>query len=96
MWLEPKGGRVRQTEIRLHDRIRPPDQAAGGEQPARDQDLTSHVTVIFAPDANVGTWVPVEMRERYTDSWGEVTTGRATYANYRNFRTSARIVRPGG
>jgi hypothetical protein len=96
VWLEPKGGRVRRTEIRLHDRIRPPDQAAGGEQQARDEDLTSRVTVIFAPDANVGTWVPVEMRERYADSWGEVTTGRATYANYRRFRTSARIVRPGG
>ena len=42
----------------------------------------------------MGTWVPVEMRERYDNSWGEVTTGRATYTNYRKFRTSARLVPP--
>ena len=94
VWLEPKGGRVRRTEIRLQDRIRPPDQAAGGEQQARDVDLTSRITVIFGPDANVGTWVPIEMREQYTNSWGEVTTGRATYTNYRRFRTAGRIIRP--
>jgi hypothetical protein len=35
------------------------------------------------------------MRERYDNAWGEVTTGRATYTNYRRFRTSGRIVRPG-
>jgi hypothetical protein len=96
VWLEAQGARVRRTEIRLQDRMRPVDQAAGGEQHARDEDLTSRITVIFAPDANVGTRVPVEMRERYTNSWGDVTTGRATYANYRRFRTSGRIVRPGG
>jgi len=48
------------------------------------------------PDVQVGAWVPVDMRERYDNSWGEVTTGHARYSNYRRFRTSGRLVRPGG
>lgn len=40
--------------------------------------------------------VPVDMRERYDNSWGEVTTGHARYSHYRRFRTSGRLVRPGG
>jgi hypothetical protein len=95
VWLEPNGGRVRRTEIRLQDQLRPPAQAGGEQQHARDEELTSRITVTFGPDANVGTWVPLEMHERYDNSWGEVTTGRATYTNYRRFRTSGRIVRPG-
>ena len=94
MWLEASG-RVRRTEIRLRDRVLPP--AAGGreEDRVRDEDLASRITVSFRPDQNVGAWVPLEMRERYDNSWGEVTTGHARYSNYRRFRTSARLVRPG-
>jgi hypothetical protein len=94
VWLDAREGRVRRTEIRLQDRVLPPPEV-GGEHQTRDEELTSRITVVFGPDSNVGTWVPVEMRERYDNSWGEVTTGRATYANYRKFRTTARLVRPG-
>jgi hypothetical protein len=52
--------------------------------------------VDFRDDAGVGAWVPAEMRERYGNSWGEQTTGHATYGNYRRFQTSVRLVRPGG
>ena len=61
----------------------------------RDEELVSRITVVFGPDAQVGVWVPVDMRERYDNSWGEVTTGHARYSNYRRFRTSGRLVRPG-
>jgi len=94
VWLDPREGRVRRTEILLRDLVLPPPDV-GGQQHARDEELTSRITVVFGPDANVGTWVPVEMRERYDNSWGEVTTGRATYTNYRKFRTTARLVGPG-
>ena len=94
VWFDARDGRVRRTEIRLRDRVLPPPEAVE-EQRKREEDLTSLITVVFGPDANVGTWVPVEMRERYDNSWGEVTTGRATYTNYRRFRTTARLVRPG-
>ena len=94
VWLDPREGRVRRTEILLRDLVLPPPEV-GGQQHARDEELTSRITVVFGPDANVGTWVPVEMRERYDNSWGEVTTGRATYTNYRKFRTTARLVGPG-
>ena len=94
VWLDPREGRVRRTEIILRDLVLPPPEV-GGQQLSRDEELTSRITVVFGPDANVGTWVPVEMRERYDNSWGEVTTGQATYANYRKFRTTARLVGPG-
>jgi hypothetical protein len=44
-----------------------PPPEVGGQ--ARDEELSSRITVVFGPDANVGTWVPVEMRERYDNSW---------------------------
>jgi hypothetical protein len=34
------------------------------------------------------------MRERYDNSWGETTTGQATYSNFRRFRTSGQLIRP--
>lgn len=93
VWFDAREGRVRRTEIQLRDRTEvSPEEAA--QHLARDEELTSRITVVFAPDSNVATWVPVEMRERYDNSWGEVTTGRATYSNYRRFRTSGRLVRP--
>ncbi len=95
VWVDARDGRVHRTEIYLRDRV-PASAEAAAEHAEPDQDLSSRITVVFGPDPNVGTWVPVEMRERYDNSWGEVTTGYATYTNYRRFQTSVRIVRPGG
>lgn len=94
VWLDARGERVHRTEIHLRDRVLPSN---GGreEERLRDEELVSRITVVFGPDARVGTWVPVEMRERYDNSWGELTTGHARYSNYRRFRTSGRLVRPG-
>ncbi len=60
----------------------------------RDDSLVG-ITVTFGPDPNVGVWVPLEMRERHDNSWGETTTGHAQYGRYRRFLTTARLVRPG-
>ncbi len=95
VWFDASEGQVRRTEISLRDGA--PQPAAGGreEDRVREEWLTSRITVTFAPDPGVTAWVPVEMRERYDNSWGETTTGHALYSRYRRFRTTARLVRPG-
>jgi hypothetical protein len=94
VWFDERTGRIRRTRLELRDHIVPTSDGDGERD--RDQELASSITVDFAPDANVGVWVPVEMRERYDNSWGETTTGHATYGNYRRFQTSVKLVRPGG
>ena len=94
VWLDAREGRVHRTEIRLRDRM-PVSPEEASQHLARDEELTTQITVVFGPDTNVGAWVPLEMRERYDNAWGEVTTGRATYTNYRRFQTSGRLIRPG-
>lgn len=91
VWFTDGEWRVRRTQIELRDRVVPlPEEATQ----VREEELTSRITVTFGPDENVGTWVPLEMRERYDHSWGETTTGHATYGNFRRFRTSGRLIRP--
>jgi hypothetical protein len=51
------------------------------------------VTVDFQKDLRLGTWVPWRMVEQYTGS-GELVTGTASYANFRKFDTSIRVVVP--
>jgi|GEM_PF-822553 len=94
VWVDAADGRVRRTELTLRDRLYIPTTEPG-DGPLQDDLLTSPLTVVFGPDAQVGTWVPVEMREQYDSSNGEQTLGRATYANYRRFRTGGRVVGPG-
>lgn len=94
VWFDERTGRVRRTTLEVRDYIVPTSDGDGDRD--RDQELTSRITVDFRHDANVGTWVPAEMRERYDNSWGEQTTGHATYSNYRRFQTSVKLVRPGG
>ena len=93
VWVDAADGRVRRTELTVRDRLYIPTTEAG-DAPLQDDLLTSRLTVVFGPDAQVGTWVPVEMREQYDSSKGEQTLGRATYSNYRRFRTGGRVVGP--
>lgn len=51
------------------------------------------ITVDYAHVAAVPVPVPVRMTERYVAPTGEVVSGEATYANFRQFQTSGRIVR---
>jgi len=94
VWFDAATGRVRRTSLEVRDYIVPTSNGDGSRD--RDQELTSRIEVDFRHDAGVGAWVPAEMRERYDNSWGEQTTGQATYSNYRRFQTSVRLVRPGG
>lgn len=93
VWFDEMTGRVRRTSLEIRDYIVPTSNGDGSRD--RDQELTSRIEVNFRPDGGVGAWVPAEMRERYDNSWGELTTGHATYGNYRRFQTSVRLVRPG-
>ncbi len=94
VWFDAHDGRVHRTEVHVRDRV-PAPKESGNEHSAPDQDLSSRITVVFGAAPTVQAWVPLGMRERYDNAWGEVTTGRATYANYRRFRTSGRMLRPG-
>jgi hypothetical protein len=94
VWFDDRTGYIRRTSLDLRDHIVATSDGDGERE--RDQELSSRITVDFAPGANVGVWVPIEMRERYDNSWGETTTGHATYSNYRRFQTSVKLVRPGG
>lgn len=93
VWVDAADGRVRRTELTLRDRLYIPTSEPG-DAPMQDDLLTSRLTVVFGPDAQVGTWVPLEMREQYDSSNGEQTLGRATYSNYRRFRTGGRVLGP--
>ena len=37
--------------------------------------------------------VPIRMEERYVTRTGAIVAGEATYANFRRFETSGRIIR---
>jgi hypothetical protein len=48
------------------------------------------VTYDYAPDIPVP--VPVRMSERFTTRGGALVAGDATYANFRQFETSGRVL----
>jgi hypothetical protein len=83
IWLTPSGVVVR-TKIAITD---PPSRLR----------LTMEVT--HRRDAKLGGWLPVRMEETYSQrreggTVREEIDCQATYANYRRFETSARIVPP--
>jgi len=51
------------------------------------------ITVFYGQASGMPVMVPLRMDERYDTRSGEIVAGEATYANYRQFETSARIVR---
>ena len=73
--VDPDSGTVLETEIRLSH------PSVGRDVRATD----ASAEVRFALDANVNLWVPVEMRESYTERRGGRTSSTARYANYRKF-----------
>ena len=74
--IEPASGRVAETTLVAHE-------------PERDLDVRSSVR--FAPDVRLDVVVPVAMSEHYETRDRQVTTGVATYTNYRRFRVDVRI-----
>jgi hypothetical protein len=51
------------------------------------------ITVFYGHAPGIPVPVPVRMDERYVARSGELVAGEATYANFRQFQTSARIIR---
>ncbi len=72
-WIDPTSGRVVQSEL-----------ITGDGRIGR----TARITVRYQPNAGVGLWVPVEMKEVYesTDPGRRfpLVVGTATYANHQN------------
>jgi hypothetical protein len=56
------------------------------------KDVEGSITVSYGSAPDIPVLVPVRMAERYVIRSGELVTGEATYANFRRFKTSARIV----
>ncbi len=50
------------------------------------------ISVYYGQAAGIPVPVPIRMAERYVTSSGAVVAGEATYANFRQFETSARII----
>ena len=50
------------------------------------------IPVFYGHAAGIPVPVPIRMNERYVTRTGEVVIGEATYANFRQFETSARII----
>ena len=72
--LDPVSGRVIETQLELH-------HPSTGGRLATDVE----VKVRFALEPRLNLWVPVEMRESYSDRGGGQTDGTARYRNYRQF-----------
>ena len=68
-------GRVIETELEFHH------PSVGSERRATD----AKATVRFALEPTLNLWVPVEMRESYSERLGGSTESTARYRNYRQF-----------
>jgi hypothetical protein len=56
--------------------------------------ITATLETTYAPDENVGMWVPVRFTERYSvgsKDQEDVTTCDSIYTNYRRFDVTVRI-----
>lgn len=73
--LDPMSGRVIETQLELYHPY------AGLGRPATD----AMATVRFALEPRLNLWVPLEMRERYSERIGGSTSSTARYRNYRQF-----------
>lgn len=51
------------------------------------------ITVSYGHAPGIPVRVPVRMEERYVARTGEIIGGEATYANFRQFQTSVRVIR---
>ena len=64
---------MRQIEVRTGD---------------EDSEMRSEITVRYRPDAELGIWVPREMKERYETPQGHHLEATAKYSDFQQFRVS--------
>ena len=55
---------------------------------AENASLRAQIDVSYGLDANVGIFVPKEMRERYQLKDGSTIEGKATYAKFRRYQVT--------
>jgi len=79
-WVEPDTGRLLRAQVKTRD-------ARIGVLP-----YDNLIWVDFRPDKQLGMLVPYEMKEDFFAGRFREGTGTARYTNYRQFKTSARIV----
>jgi hypothetical protein len=81
-WIDPVNGTLVRAEIQVTGRI------------SRGNSFKGEIVLTFTHDPNLGFWVPARLVEGYQLGTGQmVSSGEATYDNYRRFAVSARIVR---
>jgi len=56
--------------------------------------LSGRMTVSYGPNPKFDVLVPMEMRETYASRLGEEVTTVATYADFRRFETTGRVILP--
>ena len=61
---------------------------------AKDSEVEATISVLYQADANIGHFVPVEMRELYRDLYGSRVECSATYSNFRRFQVLVEEVLP--
>jgi len=80
MWIDAAQGAVLRTSLRV--------MLPSGRGTA------AIITVDFEKDGRLDIWAPSRMSEQYNSMSGEMTTGTASYMNFRRFDTSVRVVTP--
>ena len=73
LWIDPVDGRLVRTEVRT-----------GNE----DSEMRSEITVRYRPNAELGIWVPREMKERYETPQGHYLEAAASYSDFQRFRVT--------
>jgi hypothetical protein len=67
LWIDPRDGRLVRSEVLTGD----------GDSPMR-----SETTVRYRPDAELGIWVPYDMRERFESPDGRWLEATAEYSRF--------------
>src|SRR3954467_6842353 len=81
-WIDPVTGTLMRAEVQVTGRI------------SRGNSFTGEIVLTFTHDSNLGFWVPARLIEGYQLNTGQmVSSGEATYDNYRRFAVTSRIVR---
>ena len=73
LWVDPVDGRLVRTEVRTGD---------------EDSEMRSEITVRYRPNAELGIWVPLDMKERYESRDGRHFEATASYSNFQQFKVS--------
>jgi len=80
MWIDDANGAVLRTSLQV-------------TWPSGRGTFAS-IVVEFEKEARLGIWAPSRMSEQYNSRSGQTTKGTASYANFRRFAASVRVITP--